>query len=135
MKVIKVNKLTAMNPVARAVAQQELRSVIREKKVRLFQMVDDDECVELLEAIGLTVGIAGYASTLQPLNEVEQEHLDVVKFGINACNLLIQAGKFNIDYADAIADALDSAEYLNRKISAQNLNRAVSAMNLIGVTA
>lgn len=130
MKVKIVGKQTAMNPVARAVAQAKLRSALLDQKIKLYLMESKESCTELMEGLGATLGLIGYAADIQRL---QGSDLSILHGGLSACTQLINTDKYDLLQTVAITNALDAAERLNRKASAQNMNRAVSAMKLTGV--
>lgn len=125
--ITKVRKNTGMNPVARAVAQQKLKEVLLGQKIYLYMMHDGDECREVMEALGSTIGLIGYAANISDLDGPE---LNVLRGGLSACQQLLTAGVYDTLHTPSIAMALDAAEKLNRKVSAENMNRAIHAYNL-----
>lgn len=126
MRATVVSKQTAYNPVARAVAQAKLRSAIMDQKICLYMLEKGDECADMMQTLAVTLAVIGYAATLQKIEGVD---MSIIKGGLSACQQLAAVGVYDPLQTVAIANALDSAERLNRTISAENINTAVHKIN------
>ncbi len=51
MRVKYVSKNTALNPVARAMAQKKLADDLTTRKIKLYMMQDGEPCADLLEQV------------------------------------------------------------------------------------
>lgn len=121
----KVSKVTAKNPIARAVAQAKLRSVITNSKIKLYMMSKGDECAELMEAIGYALSVIGYASDIDPAIGHDDVRVRVLRGGLSACQQMLLSDSYDPINTVAIDVALDAAEELNRKVKPEFANRAV----------
>jgi hypothetical protein len=126
MRVIRVSKQTACNPVARAVAQVKLREALRAQKIRLYMMEHGEDCGELMDGLGSTMALVDCAATIQGIQGVDTS---ILNGGLSACRQLARSGSYDPLQTVAIAGALDAAERLNRLIKADAMNEAVKIYN------
>lgn len=117
----KVSQLMARNPVARAVARQQLREELLEQKIKLYVMSNGDACAELMEGLGLTLTTIGVACALQKLDSPQ---VRVLRGGLSACQQLMLADSYDPMQATAITAALTAAEELNPKLTAASIHDA-----------
>jgi len=120
-----VPKNVATNPIARAVARQKLRHKIVDQMIALYLMRDGDDCVELLEGLGLTLSIIGMAAEMEPKILPDDQRLRILRGGLSACQQLIRSGKFEKVQTVSISRALAEAESLNVWLSPTSIQKAV----------
>lgn len=126
----------ALNPIARAIAQEKLRRAILDQKIKVYLMEDDEDCAELCEGIGLTLAVIGYASELDPKIDQHDSTLKVLRGGLSACQQMLATGKWKKINAVAVDVALDAAMVLNRQLDARIINQAWKQLtsNQVGET-
>ena len=110
-----------MNPVARAVARAKLRSALVDQKIALYMMQPDEDCVELMMGLGMTLSVIGTATVLQDITPPE---IPVLKAGLDACNVLADSGHYNPEHTTTIAAALDAAETINHQLTSGSILKA-----------
>ena len=121
----KVPKRTATNPIARAVAQAKLRSVITDSKIKLYMMNKGDSCAELMEAIGYALAVIGYASDCDPSIGHDDVRVRILRGGLSACQQMLLSDSYDPLNTVSIDKALDAAEELNRVVKPEFANRAI----------
>jgi len=121
----KVKKNTAKNPIARAIAQAKLRSVITDSKIKLYMKQKGDQCADLMEAIGYALAVIGYASDIDPDIGHDDRRVRVLRGGLSACQQMLLSDSYDPINTVSIDVALDAAEELNRIVKPEFANRAV----------
>jgi hypothetical protein len=116
MRVKYVSKNTALNPVARAVAQKKLADDLITRKIRLYMMQDGEPCADLLENLALMLATIGVASELDPDIGGEDVGVRILRGGMSACQALLKTDKWDSTQAVPIERALDEAQVLNRRV-------------------
>ena len=116
MRVKYVNRNTALNPVARAVAQQKLAADLTTRKIKLYMMQDGEPCADLLENLALMLATIGVASELDPDVGGEDVGVRILRGGMSACQSLLKTDKWDSAQAVPIERALDEAQVLNRRV-------------------
>ena len=116
MRVRYVNKNTAMNPVARAVAQKKLADDLTTRKIKLYMMQDGEPCADLLENLALMLATIGVASELDPDVGGDDVGVRILRGGMSACQALIKTDKWDSMQAVPIERALDEAQLLNKRV-------------------
>jgi hypothetical protein len=116
MRVKYVNRNTAMNPVARAVAQKKLADDLTTRKIRLYMMQDGEPCADLLENLALMLATIGVASELDPDIGGDDVGVRILRGGMSACQALIKTDKWDSLQAVPIERALDEAQLLNKRV-------------------
>ena len=129
MRVRYVNKNTAMNPVARAVAQKKLADDLTTRKIRLYMMQDGEPCAVLLEELAVMLATIGVASELDPDVGGEDVGVRILRGGMSACQALIKTDKWDSLQAVPIERALDEAQLLNKRVHPVYIARANSMRN------
>lgn len=116
MRVRYVSKNTALNPVARAMAQKKLSDALLSHKIKLYMMQDGESCFQLLEGLSLMLATIGVASELDPKIGGEDVGVRILRGGMSACQALITTDKWDSTQAVAIERALDEAQALNKRV-------------------
>ena len=116
MRVKYVNRNTALNPVARAVAQKKLADDLTTRKIRLYMMQDGEPCADLLENLAVMLATIGVASELDPDVGGEDVGVRILRGGMSACQALIKTDKWDSLQAVPIERALDEAQLLNKRV-------------------
>lgn len=117
------------NPVAQAVARAKLRAALVDQKIRLYLMSPGEPCADLMQGLGSTLSLVGFAAELSGLRD--DHRLKILRGGLSACRQLFDSGRYDPLQTVAIAGALDAAEQLNRKINPKDMDRAVHALGLL----
>ena len=129
MRVKYVNRNTAMNPVARAVAQKKLADDLTTRKIRLYMMQDGEPCADLLENLAVMLATIGVASELDPDVGGEDVGVRILRGGMSACQAMIKTDKWDSLQAVPIERALDEAQLLNKRVHPVYIARANSMRN------
>jgi hypothetical protein len=116
MRVKYVSKNTALNPVARAVAQKKLAEDLTTRKIKLYMMQDGEPCADLLENLALMLATIGVASELDPNIGGADVGVRILRGGMSACQALLKTDKWDSAQAVPIERALDEAQLLNRRV-------------------
>ena len=116
MRVKYVNKNTALNPVARAMAQKKLADALLNHKIKLYMMQDGESCYALLEGLAMMLATIGVASELDPDIGGEDVGVRILRGGMSACQALIKTDKWDSTQVVAIERALDEAQLLNKRV-------------------
>jgi hypothetical protein len=124
MRVKYVNRNTALNPVARAMAQKKLASALLNHKIKLYMMQDGESCFQLLEGLALMLAVIGVASELDPKIGGDDVGVRILRGGMSACQALISTDKWDSTQAVAIERALDEAQLLNKRVHPVYIARA-----------
>jgi hypothetical protein len=124
MRVKYVNKNTALNPVARAVAQKKLANELLDRKLKLYMMQDGESCYVLLESLAMMLATIGVASELDPDIGGDDVGVRILRGGMSACQALINTDKWDSTQAVAIERALDEAQLLNKRVHPVYIARA-----------
>jgi len=124
MRVKYVSKNTALNPVARAVAQKKLAGELLNRKLKLYMMQDGESCFQLLENVALMLAVVGVASELDPKIGGEDVGVRILRGGMSACQALINTDKWDSTQAVAIERALEEAEALNKRVHPKYIAQA-----------
>lgn len=125
----KVRKTTAQNPIARAVAQAKLRSVLTDNKIHLYLLGKGDSCADKMEAIGYALSVIGYAAELDPAIGHDDVRVRVLRGGLSACQQMLLSDSYDPLNTVSIDKALDAAEELNRKVKPQYANQALAELS------
>jgi len=129
MRVKYVNRNTAMNPVARAVAQKKLADDLTTRKIKLYMMQDGEPCADLLENLALMLATIGVASELDPDIGGDDVGVRILRGGMSACQALIKTDKWDSLQAVPIERALDEAQLLNKRVHPVYIARANAMRN------
>jgi len=127
-----VSKNTAKNPVARAVARAKLHSTLMTQKIALYMMDKGSKCAELMEGLSTTLAVIGYAFEWQHRKGSEADRntpeIRVLRGGLSACHMMMDTDYYDPLNTVAIANALDAAESINKKLEADSIQRAWLAL-------
>jgi hypothetical protein len=124
MRVRIVNRNTALNPVARAIAQKKLERDILIVKLKLYMTPDGAVCADFLEEIALLLATVGVASELDPAIGGADVGVRILRGGMSACQALIKTDKWSLDQAVAIERAVDEAQELNKRVHPKYIAQA-----------
>ncbi len=129
MRVKYVNRNTAMNPVARAVAQKKLANELLDRKLKLYMMQDGESCYVLLESLAMMLATIGVASELDPDIGGDDVGVRILRGGMSACQALINTDKWDSTQAVSIERALEEAEALNKRVHPKFIAQANAMRN------
>ena len=129
MRVKYVSKNTALNPVARAMAQKKLANELLDRKLKLYMMQDGESCADLLEELAVMLATIGVASELDPDVGGDDVGVRILRGGMSACQALIKTDKWDSTQAVPIERALDEAQLLNKRVHPVYIARANSMRN------
>ena len=127
----RTSKTIAKNPIARAVARNNLAAAVTKQKIRLYMMEDGEPCADDMEVIGKTLAVVGYASELDEKIGGDDLRVRVLRGGLSACKQLMIADKWDSAQVRAIDVALDAAMELNAKVNSDCINKAVHDLGVL----
>lgn len=127
-----VNRNTANNPVARAVAQRELASSVLTHKIRLYMAQRGEPCADYCLAIGTVMSVLAYAAELDPKVGGGEPAVRIIRGAISACVQMAELDSYDPTNTVAIERALDLAVELNRRLRPDLINRAWHALHAAG---
>lgn len=129
MRVRYVNKNTALNPVARALAQKTLSNALVVHKIRLYMMTEGEPCSDYLDGIALMLATIGVASELDPKIGGDDVGVRILRGGMSACKAMLLTDKWDPTQAVSIERALDEAEALNKRVHPKFIAQANAMRN------
>lgn len=114
----RVSKQTAQNPVARAVARDQLHKMLNDQRLRLYLKAKGDACAELANGLGSCLTMV-YAACVLDRNNIDLDgpQVRILRGGISTCQQLASTDKYEPQCAVAIDMALECAESLNKQVS------------------
>jgi len=123
-----VRKQVAMNPVARAVARAKLHSTLTTQKIALYLMDPGSPCAELMDGLGQTLAIIGYAHEWEHRSDSSEvihcPEIRILRGGLSACRQMEATDWYDPMNTVAISNALDAAESLNKKLKPESVQQA-----------
>lgn len=120
----RVNKNTAKNPIARAVARRLLEESIVDHKIKLYLLKKGDLCAEECNAIGTAMSVLAFAAEMDPNVGPEDPAVRVVRGAISACHQMAEADSYDPANTVALDRGLDAAFELNRKLKPDLITKA-----------
>lgn len=127
----RVSRLTGLNPIARAVAREKLKSAVRDQKIRLYLTGPGEPCVDICHGVGTTLALLVHAAELE--GKAEHPLVRIMRGGISACAQMADADRYNPANTPALDVALDAAIELNEKLNPNSITRACNTFHGAGV--
>lgn len=125
MKLIKkVKKTVALNPIARAIAKEKLRSVVTTMRIKFMMLGEGEDCVEY--AVPVATPVYAMLGALEAIGETESVDFRMLKSGAKVL-LEISERKFRWRRADAVTidNALEICERRWPGIAPRVLNEQI----------
>ena len=85
----KVKKQVGMNPIARAVARENLRKSITDQKIQLYFLNDGVECINIIAPIFLLMKAFVLAASRDKKVGVDSREVRILKGAISACEQMM----------------------------------------------
>jgi hypothetical protein len=120
----RVNKNTAHNPVARAVARKILEESITDHKIKLYLSKKGDKCADECIAIGTAMSVLAFAAEMDERIGADDPMVRVVRGAISACHQMAEADSYDPVNTVAIDRGLDAAFELNRILKPELVTKA-----------
>lgn len=112
-----------MNPVARAVARDQLAKAILDQKIQLYLLEDGAECSNICTPIALVFSALVNAAVEDPKVDNDSYEIRILKGAVSACDQMIANNSYRKVNTTTLDVALDCAMELNRKVNPELFNR------------
>lgn len=128
----RVNKTTAMNPVARAVARRALEESIRTHKIRLYMTERGEPCADVCTAIGMVLAVLAWAAEMDKKVGGDNPEVRIMRGALSACAQMAELDSYDPMNTVAIDRALDAAVELNKRLDPELITRAWNTLHKAG---
>lgn len=115
----------ATNPVAKALARQNLSKAMTLMALRIYSLGHRDECAALLVDIGWVLTLIGMAAKREPAVGPDHPGVSVIRGALSAVNGMTADGKWDTAQARAIEHGINTAIGLNKFIKHQHIMSAL----------
>jgi hypothetical protein len=120
--VYKVSPHVGRNPVAQAVARNQLRRAILDQRIGLYSLQDGDKCADMLGGVCLVLQTIQLACQTEGIDTTEARF---VKSGLNACLQVVLVDRFDRLQIVAIDKALTCALGFAGKLKPTSIQKAL----------
>lgn len=124
LSIAKVKKQTAMNPIARAVARENLRKCVLDQKIQLYFLDDGEECRDTLGPIFLLMTAFALAASRDKNVGSDVREVRILKGAISACDQMMGSDSYLQANTTSLDVALDCAVDLSKKVDPSLFNQA-----------
>lgn len=124
----RVKRETGMNPVARAIARENLRAAILDQKLQLYLLGEGAECVNICTPVLMIFKALTAAAAEDPAVGADAYEVRILRGGISACEQMITDNCYRQINTTTLDIALDCAAELNRRVRPELFNRAWNAL-------
>jgi hypothetical protein len=124
LTVKKVKKQTGMNPIARAVARENLRKSVLDQKIALYFLKDGDECRGVVGPIFLLMEAFVLAAGRDENVDYDAREVRILKGAISACEQMMDTDYYLPVNTTTLDVALDCAVDLSKKVDPALFNQA-----------
>jgi len=120
----RVKRQVGMNPIARAVARENLRKSIVEQKIQLYLLQDGAPCRDdVIPMFLLMTALAAAASRDKNIGSQVRE-VRILKGAISACDQMIANNSYRQANTTTLDVALDCAVELSKRVDSELFNTA-----------
>tara|TARA_R110000868_G_scaffold161706_3_gene392542 strand:- start:545 stop:946 length:402 start_codon:yes stop_codon:yes gene_type:complete len=120
----KVKKQVGMNPIARAVARENLRKSITDQKIQLYFLNDGVECINIIAPIFLLMKAFVLAASRDKKVGVDSREVRILKGAISACEQMMANNVYHQVNTTTLDVALDCAAGLSKAVDPVLFNSA-----------
>lgn len=120
----RVNRQVGMNPIARAVARENLRKAITDQKIQLYLLREGAECRGICVPILLLLTAFVTAAERDKNVGADVREVRILKGAISACNQMITDNLYRQANTTTLDVALDCAVELSKKVDPVLFNTA-----------
>ena len=124
LTVKKVKKQTGMNPIARAVARENLRKSVLDQKIQLYFLKDGDECRGVVGPIFLLMSAFVLAAGRDENVGSDAREVRILKGAISACDQMMTNDSYRPANTTTLDVALDCAIELSKQVDHVLFNEA-----------
>ena len=124
LTVKRVKKQTAMNPIARAVARENLRKSVLDQKIHLYFLKDGDQCRDVVGAIFLLMTAFVLAASRDENIDSDAREVRILKGAISACDQMLSTDSYRTANTTTLDLALDCAVDLSKQVDHVLFNEA-----------
>ena len=124
LTVKKVKKQTGMNPIARAVARENLRKSVLDQKIQLYFLKDGDECRGVVGPIFLLMSAFVLAASRDENVGSDAREVRILKGAISACDQMMTNDSYRPANTTTLDVALDCAIELSKSVDHVLFNEA-----------
>ena len=114
LTVKRVKKQTGMNPIARAVARENLRKSVLDQKIQLYFLKDGDECKDVLGVMFLLLTTFALSASRDENIGPDVREVRIIKGAISACDQMMANDSYRTENTTTLDLALDCAVELSR---------------------
>jgi hypothetical protein len=124
LTVKKVKKQTGMNPIARAVARENLRKSVLDQKIHLYFLKDGDQCRDVVVPIFLLMTAFVLAASRDENVDSDAREVRILKGAISACDQMLSTDSYRTANTTTLDLALDCAVDLSKQVDHVLFNEA-----------
>lgn len=120
----RVKRSVGMNPIARAVARENLRKAVTDQKIQLYLLQEGVPCVDVL-ALMVTLFTAFITAAERDKNVgADVREVRILKGAISACDQMITNNSYRQANTTTLDVALDCAVELSKRVDPVLFNTA-----------
>lgn len=120
----RVNKQTGMNPIARAVARENLRNAVLDQKIQLYLLKEGAECRGILVPILVLLSAFTLAAGRDKNVGSDVREVRILKGAISACDQMITDNSYRQANTTTLDVAIDCAVELSKRVDPVLFNTA-----------
>lgn len=127
----RVKKQVGMNPIARAIARENLRKAITDQKIQLYLLAEGAECVAICLPMATIFKSLISAAAADPKVGTDNYEVRILRGAISACEQMIADNSYRHINTTALDLALDCAVELNRRVRPELFNEAWNSLTVV----
>lgn len=120
----KVQRNVGMNPIARAVARENLRKAVTDQKIQLYLLAEGAECRGICVPMLMLLSAFLLAAERDKKVGVEVREVRIIKGAISACDQMITDNSYRQANTTTLDVALDCAVELSKRVDPVLFNQA-----------
>lgn len=125
----RVNRRVGMNPIAQAVARENLRKAITDQKIQLYLLKEGAPCHDAVIPMFLLMSAFVLAAGRDKTVGSEVREVRILKGAISACDQMIANNSYHQANTTTLDVALDCAVELSRRVDPALFNTAWSEVS------
>lgn len=125
----RVKRQVGMNPIARAVARENLRKAITDQKIQLYLLKDGTPCRDIVVPMFLLLTAFVVAASRDKTVGSEVREVRILKGAISACDQMIANNSYHQANTTTLDVALDCAVELSKRVDPELFNTAWSEVS------
>jgi hypothetical protein len=120
----RVKKQTGMNPIARAVARENLRKSVLDQKIQLYFLKEGEQCKDVLGVVFLLLTAFALAASRDKNVGSDAREVRIIKGAISACDQMMANDYYCQVNTTTLDVALDCAVELSKQVDHVLFNEA-----------